>query len=66
MDIISKYNEFAQKIRVIQNFRKAAAIKEANYIKEASTLMNLTTDQTSEILNDSNKLMLLKLKLVNL
>ena len=27
MDIIAKYNEFAQKIKIIQNFRKAAAIK---------------------------------------
>ena len=62
MEILSKFNEFAQKIRAIQNFRKAALIKERNAIREASLIMNLTLEETLQITNDPEKFKLLKAK----
>ena len=61
MEILSKFNEFAQKIRAIQNW-KAALIKERNSIREASLIMNLTLEETLQITNDPEKFKLLKAK----
>ena len=61
METLSKFNEFAQKIRAIQNW-KAALIKERNSIREASLIMNLTLEETLQITNDPEKFKLLKAK----
>ena len=55
MEILSKFNDLAQKVRAIQNFRKAALIKEKNAIKEASLIMNFTIEETLQITNDPEK-----------